>query len=228
MNTPYIKLGVVFALSFGTAWCLPMEEAFKGIASLPAVAALIGALYQIFRDESAHARELQLQKQSHVFSLGATSHMANVAFDKHVQFCEAYLQEVDEVVRLLFIKGPTLEVSKHIANFGDLQRKYSAWIPKEMALELAPFVDTLQEIAAKTYLVNALQNADEPSRVKAVQEMFDAFKLALRLGQPGGGDGKMAREEVKEKVRAILGVQQLTRIRQELIKQAAAALEIRQ
>lgn len=225
-NGIYVKLGVVLVISFGITHFLPMEAFFKGIASLPGVGALIAAIYQILRDEAAHEKELRLQRQSQIFSLGATSHMANVAFDKHVQFCEKYLLEVHDVVILLFKEGPTLEVVRHIERFGQLQREYSAWIPRDMALQLAPFVDTLHELAAKKYLVNALKDSDDASRAKMAQDMFEAFRRALRLGEPGNGtDNNTAREQVKERVRAILGIEQLTFIRQELVVQAANSLK---
>jgi hypothetical protein len=61
------------------------------LAGLPAIAALFAALFQLSRDSIAFDRSVRLEEAKNRFTVGATSHMAIVAFDKHVQFCEEYV-----------------------------------------------------------------------------------------------------------------------------------------
>lgn len=48
----YIALGGVATVSFAVAWFLPTTDIMHGILSSPAVVALIGVVYQIFRDHA--------------------------------------------------------------------------------------------------------------------------------------------------------------------------------
>ena len=97
----YIPLIAVMVFSFGAAYFLPLEKVLLGIIATPGGLALFGALYQILRDQSAHERKIELQRRQEIFNLGATSNMANVAFDKHVEFCGKYMSEVHDTVSTL-------------------------------------------------------------------------------------------------------------------------------
>ncbi len=86
----YLVAAIVLVVSFVAAWTLPASEILRGIVGLPGVAALFATLYQILRDQAAHERVIELQERQELFNLGVASHMANVAFDRHVQFSERY------------------------------------------------------------------------------------------------------------------------------------------
>lgn len=223
----YIGLGVVFLLSVATAWLLPMDDALKGIAFTPAMGAMIFALWQIFRDQASFEKNQQLQRQQQIFSLGTTSHMANVAFDKHVEFCEKYMYEIHETVKTLFHKGPTSKAFEHVGRFVELQREFAAWIPKDVALALDPFERAVNKIAALSGLEASLGSSDPNGRAKAIEEMYEIFREVMHIDNPTNinGNSEIAVEEVKERVRAILGIEQLTRIRRKLVKQALDSLE---
>ena len=49
--------------------------------------------------EFAHQNSVLLGEMQNAFSLGATSHMAAVAFDKHIEFCEEYVAAVSNVLQ---------------------------------------------------------------------------------------------------------------------------------
>jgi hypothetical protein len=49
-----------------------MAELFRGIAAMPAVGALVGALYQLARDHAAHERQVELQRKKQFFDLAVT------------------------------------------------------------------------------------------------------------------------------------------------------------
>ncbi len=73
--------------------------------------ALILFVKELVMDNIAHARELEKQDRNNGFQLGATSHMAIVAFNRHVKFCEEYVQTVYEVADALIAEGPDNEKS---------------------------------------------------------------------------------------------------------------------
>lgn len=130
-------LGVVFVVSAIITLVAPISEFFKGVTILPAVAVLSGAVWQLFRDRLSHERNLEIQQREEfvksdfqrwqdLFSLGATSHMANTVFNKHVEFCEKYLEEVHETVVTLTREGPTEKALNHSNELYSLRIKYSA------------------------------------------------------------------------------------------------------
>jgi hypothetical protein len=75
-----------------------------------AVAAVIATYLKdslIERQKAKHGSDLEARKN--VFSLGATSHMATVAFNQHVLFCEAYFREVLRTLNALTTDGLSRE-----------------------------------------------------------------------------------------------------------------------
>ncbi len=223
----YLGLGVVVALSFLTAKALPTTEILKGIAATPGVAALIAAVYQLLRDQASFERSRYLQRQQQVFNFASTSHMANVAFDKHVEFCEKYMEEVHSTVTTFFQHGPTSKAMDHAENFLEIKKRYSAWLPKEISLRLEPFEKAVRQIGASHHLVEALGAQDEDGRRKAIDEMYGTFKQVMQLkGYKYSPEQKeVAIEEVKERVRSILGIEELTEMRKLLMGEALAFLK---
>lgn len=60
--------------------------------------------------ERQKARQTSEQREAqNIFSIGATSHMATVAFDKHILFCEAYGKEVSKALQFLAQGGDPQE-----------------------------------------------------------------------------------------------------------------------
>ena len=82
----YIFLILFTVITFFLAYALPTTELLKGIYATPSLLGLFGILYQLVRDQAQHEKKEILQKQQQLFNLGATSHMANVVFDKHVEW----------------------------------------------------------------------------------------------------------------------------------------------
>ena len=225
----YAGLVIVFSLSFALAVFLPIDKIFKGIASTPAIVALIGVIYQIFRDQSAFEKEKYLQRKQQIFNLGATSHMANIAFDKHAEFCERYMSEIHVTVSTLFVNGPTEKVMEHVAKLVNIQKEYSAWVPKDIAIKLDPFERALNEIAANSHLVEVLRGEDQKGRNNAVHKMYDIFKQVLNVEHKEITEENkdIAVEEVKQKIRSILGIDELTEMRKMLIQEAISFLKNR-
>lgn len=221
----YLGLAIVFAASIGAASLVPVTEFISGMIALPGIGALVGALFQIARDSAAFEKQKHLQADQQVFSLGASSHMSKVAFDKHVSFCEAYMSEVHETIGILFRQGPTEKAMECAHKLFALKREYAAWIPKSVALELEPFENAINEIGVKTHLVNALRGESGESRSKALDESYNVFAnvMGLKKLKEDAPEHKeeLAVENVMERVRGVLGINELVEIRNFIIKRSA-------
>ena len=218
----YVALLCVFILSVLLAALLPTKEWLKEVAALPAVCALLAAIYQIVRDRTAFERQQYSQLQQQAFSLGATSHMANIAFDKHAEFCERYVAEVHATVQTLFKEGPTDKALKHVWTFNELRREYAAWLPSEVVSGLEPFETAVNRIGALSNLVNDLNGTGDPKRQEALNEMYGVFREVMEIPGETAAERRpeVAVEAVKSEIRSILGIEQLTQLRKKLISQA--------
>ncbi|MPS33678.1 MULTISPECIES: hypothetical protein [unclassified Salinivibrio] len=76
---------VIVGVSLGFTFVAPINDVYKGIASLPGVSGLAAALFQLVRDHAAHQRNLEIQQEQQLFNLGATSHMANSVQGKRMK-----------------------------------------------------------------------------------------------------------------------------------------------
>ena len=226
MNKTFlIGISIITVTSIVVTFYAPINEIYRGIASLPAITALFAALFQLFRDNASHQRSLQLQQEQQLFNLGATSHMANTVFDKHVEFSEKYLTEVHELVVTLTREGPTKSALEHAGKLYSLRIAYTAWITPEIDEKLMPFERAIREIGAKSGLIEALSGAEDKKkdRKNAVKEMYDIFSSVMDIGEREVKDEDATVVEVKNRVREILQVNELISIREYLIHRASLA-----
>lgn len=225
MNKSFL-VGIIIIIATSTivTFHAPISEIYKGIASLPSVAALFAALFQLVRDNASHQRSLILQQEQQLFNLGATSHMANTVFDKHVEFSEKYLAEVHELVTTLTREGPTQSALEHAGKLYSLRIAYTAWITPEIEKKLMPFEHAVREIGATSGLEEALSGAEDTSgeRKEAIKKMYDTFKSLMNIGDIEVKDEDATVVEVKNRVREILQVNELISIRDYLIHKASS------
>lgn len=223
-KTTYASLFVIFCLSFIAASYFPMNDVLKGIASTPAIAALVAAVYQALKDHAVYQKQSELQENDQNFFLGVTSHMAKVAFDKHVEFCEKYMSEVHETISTLFQEGPTERAITHSTNFHRLRVQYATWVTEEISEKLKPFEDTLFRIGSNTKLWKSVRDQEVGGNAyKEAEDSWDAV-LGRIIDKEKQQDENIAVEFVKNKIRDILGVQQLTKLRGLLIKKAIKSI----
>jgi hypothetical protein len=225
----YLALAALFAASLLAMLLLPHGSLLKEIAAVPLVGALISALFQIVRDQTAHERQALLQDAQHRFALGASSHMANVAFNKHAQFAEEYVTEVFCTLDTLFSEGPSQEVLSHASKLFALRRMFAVWLTPGIDSVLQKFEVALRNIGANDwFLRNA--GADTP-RQKQIDEMYKTFADVLgkeHMGETWQGEAlseDVAIARVLQGLRAVLGVEELTKIRTEIIKRALDGAE---
>lgn len=220
----YISLSVVFVLSFVGAYILPLDDLLRGVFATPALLAMFGALFQILRDRSTYERQLQLQRRQEVFNLGATSHMANVAFDKHVEFCDKYMKEVHTTVFTLFQEGPTEQALDHANAFHRLREEYAAWLTDDINENLFPFEQALRVLGANQMFVTTTSGHGQyaEQRSESITKVFEDFKRILTIDKDQEPDPTIATEVVKKKVRDILGIEELVQLRNLLLSEAIA------
>ncbi|MFI5089769.1 MAG: hypothetical protein ACHP7P_06900 [Terriglobales bacterium] len=218
----YIILAVIFVASLVLVWVSPGGWVGQ-LAGVPAVAALFGALFKVFMDHLAHQRAVFLLEAQNAFSMGATSHMANVAFEKHVGFCEEYVQEMFKALSTLFREGPTEDVLRHATALYKVREKWALWLTANIETELDRFENAIQKIGAHAHLLDASLNANE--RHERIAEMYALFAEVVGLGK--WEDAPISEERAVKtvivKLRKVLGIEELTDLRTELVRRSRGA-----
>ncbi|WP_284246535.1 hypothetical protein [Thalassotalea insulae] len=225
-KTISILVGVSLA-AFLAAFFLPTTEVMKGIIASPGILGLLGVLYQLMRDEAAYERNLKIQSQQQIFGLGATSHMANKVFDKHVEFCEKYLAEVYEISNKLFREGPIKE-AVHFANgLYSLKLEYAAWITDDISDLLFPFEQALRELGASKGFIDSTISDEryDQERQKRISQVHEDYLKILNLSKDKKPHPDMAVESIVRKARSILDLDELVWLRKQIIVQAKANFE---
>ncbi len=181
MNTRrrYVALAVVFVASLVAATFFHFfpVSIVGDLAGIPAIAALFGALFQLSRDSIAYDRSVRLEEAKNRFTVGATSHMANVAFDKHVQFCEEYTAEVNRTLTFLFRRGPHGDVLQHANALMDIRTNWTVWLTPEIETQLVRFEGALRTIGAQAELLADLR-ADE-DRAEPIRRAYGTFAAVM-------------------------------------------------
>ena len=215
----YIVLAVVFVASLaavGFFHFFPVG-AISNLAAIPAIGSLCYALFQLARDTIAHERSVQLEEAKNRFTVGATSHMADVVFDKHVEFCEEYAEGAHAAMELLFRRGPTEEILKSEGNLLRIRTRRAIWLPPELEEKLDKFQQNLRTIGA---YAPPRKEGDAPSA--DLKRSYNAFAAAM--GWPDWTGEKVDTDAAVQRaiyeLSKILGVWELTRLRAKLIGMA--------
>ena len=122
--------------------------------------------------QKAHAVERDEAKNR--FTVGATSHMADVAFDKHVEFCEDYVAEMQRALTTLFRRGPHQEALIHADSLSIIRERWTVWLTPEIETELGKFEGALRTIGSHTWLVKEAPN--DPDRASASMKCSDNLR----------------------------------------------------
>jgi cadmium resistance protein CadD (predicted permease) len=140
VKTKYVYLGcaIVFAaslLAIVIFHYFPVSVV-GDLAGIPAIVALFGALFQLSRDNIAFERSLLIEETKNRFAVGAMSHMANVAFDKHVLFCEEYTTAAYGAMATLFRRGPHEDALVEASTLSDIRLKWTVWLAPDVIASL--------------------------------------------------------------------------------------------
>ena len=207
----YGGLAIVFLSSVWMMSSGLLGELGEAAFTTSGVAALLGAVFQIVRDNAAFERELEMKRQERAFILSPAAHMGQLVFDKYIAFCEAYLEALWEILPQLFAEGlsvKALDMSKRLMK---LREKHGLWVPPEVVKKLAPFENALWSIGAKA-IAKSLPSSEA---------MFEEFMKVLDLTKaPDGSSSELAYHRVLTELQARLGIAELTELRLGALREA--------
>jgi hypothetical protein len=150
--------------------------------------------------------------------------MAATAFDKHVAFCEEYVAEVQSALRTLFREGPTKGALQHSDQLYEIKRKHIIWITRDLEAQLEPFERALRRIGANDFVSRQFPGTE--GHEKRTQEMYKQFAQVLgteHMGTEWEGEpitDSAAVSGVISHLRDILGIEELTKLRTQIVQQA--------
>lgn len=175
---------------------------------------------ELFKAELQKAHAFQMEDAKNRFTVGAMSHMASVAFDKHVQFCEEYSAAVHGALLTLLKRGPHEDVLPDAQRLVEIREKWSVWLSPEVETQLGKFESALRKIGANAWLLKELR-ADE-DRTGAIKEAYGTFAAVMgwEKWQGEAVTRDLAAERVFDGLRNVLGISELTALRAALVKQA--------
>lgn len=193
---------------------------FADLASVPAILALFGALFQLARDSLAYDRATRLEEDKNRFTIGAMSHMATVAFDKHVEFSERYTTAVNMALRTLFRHGPNKSVLEDADKLFFVRMQWNLWLTPKMEIELLKFEGALRTIGANAGLLAELRV--EEDRSEPIRKAYGTFAAIMGWEEWRGEKvtTDVAAEKIIEGLRKILGIEELTVLRTSLVAKA--------
>lgn len=223
----YGILLAVFLLSLTAAWWVTdKNELFEVIIASPGVLALFAALFQLMRDQAAHEKHLELQNNQFKFTIGAASHMANTAFDKHVEFCEEYMAEIHACITTLFKEGDTPKALEHASTLFQLRLNYAVWLTDDINEKLEKYEGGIRKLGAGAQFLRSTSGSKnyDKRRDAFIEKNHDLLADILGFDNTRELNEDFANEAVKKKVRNILGVEELTRLREHLITEATKAI----
>lgn len=193
--------------------------AIPALIALPGSAGLVYALWELVKADLAHHHRLEEKSAENAFILSATSHMAVKAFDKHVEFCEAYVGKATEGLAILFQKGPTEEALGNARALYGIRLKFVLWETKDVALFLGRFEKALREIGAGEGLLSSLPVGEERGRL--IEKLYNTFRKVTTLeALPDEPTPEIAITLIIACLRDHLGVSQLTDLRKHYLAEA--------
>ena len=208
----YIVLLIIAILSLTALIFADSSETMKMLTSSTFVGSLLIAIFQIIRDDKKFIEESIFQERQHTFNLAATSHMSEVVFDKHVQFSEEYVEEMNKILSILTSVGRKVEDPTIVFALGAVRVKYRLWVSKKMTEMLIDFERSINSIIGNSELIEYSSDMDKDKRKRLIDETYD--KLKEILGLKGEGTGN---ELVISHLQDILGISKLTTLRDNLL-----------
>lgn len=221
-----VIIGLVSVISYLLA---KNHDRLQFLLAIPFVGSLLSVLVQVLRDQAAYERSLLVKEAENRFVLGIGSHMGNTAFDKHVEFSETYIREVQAALVTLLREGPSEGALKHGWALSEIRNKYVIWLTPELEEALSPFEAALREIGANAHYVEALRGSKEDSdgRSKALEAMFNRFAQVMGFKEWHGQKltDDLAISALIRHLRNILGTEALTSLRSSILAKATSELQ---
>lgn len=216
----YIGISAIVGMATIATYLLPVNEIGKIILASPIALGLWGALLQIFRDEAKYLKEKEIKQKELSYVIGASSHMANTAFDKHIEFCEDYIRTLNNKIDKVVEEGPSDAAGKLSSELAEVRIKHSAWVTKEIRNKLLPFEKALRSMWAKN--ASAKFYDDDTSKSKVMVEAYDIFMSILTSENEEQKEHSIS--AAVDSLQNLLGIKELTNLRMKIIKEANKAV----
>lgn len=215
----YGLLSMIFLVSLGLALFLPTTEMLKGIYGLPAVGSLFTALWTIYRDDVAHRRQLEIENQKKFFNLSVTSHMAEVAFDRHVSFCEEYVKRI--LQSPISSKDKTSMYESFSEELKQIRNAHALWISPKINDELSACEEVWRKFGVASRIAQETYGELRDTYNGKARELLEVIH--------GQGEYPVNLTLIEKQIKIIqdiLGINELTKFRADLVHQAAKTLDL--
>lgn len=229
------NIGLILLGAAGVGVLFIPNDFIKGAGVVTIVGtALVAALLKHLQDEAAFQRDILKAEQQQRFLIGASSHMATAAFDKHVEFCEAYVKEVHRTLGTLFEKGATEDALRHVASLAEIRRHYVLWLTPAIESKLDVFECALGDLGGAAGYVAAM--GGRPIDPKDGEyHMQQIHKMHRRLREVMGMESFQGETLSKDAaastaigvLREILDTSALTELRSSIVKKAQEEVDAR-
>ncbi len=219
----YVAACLVFIASAWSVSSTSIDNFSKAIFAVPGASALLSIVFKFWKDERAHERQADLQSRQQDFAFLPASHMASVAYDKHVSFCEEYLEALNKAVFELWRDGPNEKALQNAYTLRDIRDKHTAWLTRDIEEKLFPIEEALRKIGAGSHVLPHV--APGSQRSKIVDDVYTAFGRITESGKENQGSAA-AVTAITDSLRELLGIKELTELRTEVTKLARERLRI--
>jgi hypothetical protein len=158
--------------------------------------AIFGALANSLIERKKAQRSRELQEMQNVFSVGANSHMAAVAFDKHIGFCEQYVKEMYKALDTS-IQGGGEEEPLDPRRFSRIRQDWALWLTRDIESKLDQFELTIKQVidgpardvdADGAYMSNKRSITRNVVFLRGVLLTEDLTRLRKQLVMPPSGE----------------------------------------
>jgi len=242
----YCGLAIICFLGLYIASRPDVVEFVRIAAGTPAIGSLLGALFLLLRDDIAFERELLRDEIAHerttlrdeiayerglktkdsenAFSIGALSHMAEVAFNKHVEFCDEYIKKTIDVIDKLLQSGPDQEAMRLASGLLAVRQRWVVWLTPEIEHALEPFERAVRKVGTDSWLLKNSASFDD--RHKVVERVYAIYSEVLGIKEFNGGEVSSEKtvQTIVDELRRVLGIKELTELRSRFVRRAHLSL----
>lgn len=219
----YISLSIILCISIVLIFLFWKDTILRRTFSIPGILALFGFMYQSFRDRLTHERQLSLQREQNYYTLSISSHMANKAFDKHVDFCEEYISEIRKMLTNLFPDSDKSKVMDYAENLKGVRINNIPWVTKEINDKLKSFENKLTSLGAK-WRNHQVQIGSLEQKLSKGKEINDAFGKLFGYKIKENTAKEEYIDTVEFGMQELLGINELTKLRQQVLSEAMKTL----
>lgn len=186
---------------------------------MPAVGAMFAAIFQLVRDDAAHGRKKEILLKEQHYSLAASSHMANVVFDKQVEFSDKYTAEVLNSFHTLMPKRDWEEAHDFAKNLTFIRLEYMCWLTTEIDENLEAFEKKLRTLGANSSYIKMPkgEGTNQEHRDEAAREMLEIQNAFLNILDKTEEQPEVKLSSLSKKMRKMLNVEELATLKNKLV-----------